>query len=80
LKLLAFCCAEFPNEMEARMTLEEARRKARIIVDREGYAISLCKLNPYSPNQVVMRQHDPRDVGRWWFVEVIRPEEAKPCE
>lgn len=56
------------------MTLTEARAKAQIIANREGYAISLCKLNPYQPDRIVMREHEARDTGCWWFVEVIRPE------
>jgi hypothetical protein len=78
---LRFFCAKSLNEMEVRMTLDDARVKARKIANARGMAISLCKLNRYQPNQVVMREHDPRDdEGRWFFIEVIKPEEVRPCE
>jgi hypothetical protein len=62
--------------MEAQMTLEQARELAAKRAS-EGQAISICKLNPYQPNNVVLRQWDERDEGRWYFVEKV---EVRPCE
>ncbi len=58
------------------MTLEQARKIARRDADRDGKAISICKLNPYA-SSVVLRQWEPRDEGRWYFVEKV---EASQCE
>ena len=56
------------------MALDQARKIAQRNANDRGKAITICKLNPYGGDSVVLREHEERDCARWWFIEVIRPE------
>jgi hypothetical protein len=83
LKALANFCAQFLNEMEARMTLEQARRCAQALANRDGVTLTLRLGFPGDPaksHTVCWQRQQPRDDCAWYFIETIEPEEATPCE
>ncbi len=53
------------------MTLEKARELAAKRSAENGYAITIAKLNTYQPNNVVLRQWQASDEGKWFFIEQV---------
>ena len=60
------------------MTKQDAITKAQIIANRRGITLAVLTLNPFQPNQCVMREWDQRYEGSKDLVAKITPEQSGP--